>query len=113
VKSYSSVTEKTAWIQRKATTEKPDSLNEKEEEPANYKNKLAAMARDVNTNWRWTGEDTNKTQELKYFEAIDGVEAGYAIPEIWAKDVFRCCPYPASAFWDAPFIKWHEDIHGN
>ena len=32
--------------------------------------------------------------------------------QAWAADVFRCCPYPASAFWDAPFIKWHEDVHG-
>lgn len=45
-------------------------------------------------------------------ESIGAASCGSAIPEIWAKDVFRCCPYPASAFWEAPFIKWHEDIHG-
>ncbi len=53
--------------------------------------------------------------------------------QAWAKDVFRCCPYPASALWNPEtsfthslgcaiqlllhsrvgcFIKWHDDIHG-
>ena len=45
-------------------------------------------------------------------EAIGAADGTAAIPTIWAKDVFRCCPYPASAFWDNPYIKWHEDIHG-
>lgn len=45
-------------------------------------------------------------------EAIGAASAGSAVPEIWAKDVFRCCPYPASAFWGAPYIKWHDDIRG-
>jgi hypothetical protein len=70
------------------------------------------MIRDQNCNWRWSGEGENQIQERKYFEAIAPLQAGSAVPEIWAADVFRCCPYPASAFWDAPFVKWHEDIHG-
>jgi hypothetical protein len=39
-------------------------------------------------------------------ETIGGASGGGM--QAWAKDVFHCCPYPASAFWDAPFIK-HSD----
>ena len=88
-------------------TPKPDSLTEATTETYNYKTKLAEMIRDQNTNWKWSGDDA-KPMEKKYFETIGAVAAGSAIPEIWAADVFRCCPYPASAFWDAPFIK-HSD----
>ena len=90
--------------------EKPQALTEPTETEVNYKTRLAEMIRDRNCNWTWTGED--KEKEQKYFESISGLAAGNAIPEIWAADVFRCCPYPASAFWDAPFVKWHEEIHG-
>jgi hypothetical protein len=91
---------------------KPDSLTEPTEKEFNYKEKAAAMVRDKNCNWVWTGNPATREQDLKYFEAIGAVTATDAVPEVWAADVFRCCPYPASAFWDAPFIKWHEDIHG-
>ena len=46
-------------------------------------------------------------------EAIGAADGSAAIPTIWAKDVFRCCPYPASAFWDNPYIKWHDDVHNS
>jgi hypothetical protein len=59
-------------------------------------------------NFRWSGPE-----DSKYFqETIGAAAGGSAIPEIWAADVFRCCPYPASAFWGAPYIKWHTDILG-
>ena len=51
-------------------------------------------------------------EAVAFQEAIGVASAGSAVPEIWAKDVFRCCPYPASAFWGAPYIKWHDDIRG-
>lgn len=70
----------------------------------------------------WTGrtfgkdadEDLKKSNEqfAQQFEAIGALSAGSAVPEVWARDVFRCCPYPASAFLYAPFIKWHTDIKG-
>jgi hypothetical protein len=47
------------------------------------------------------------------FESIGALTGSNAVPEIWAKDVFRCCPYPASAFLNAPFVKWHTDIKGS
>lgn len=74
-----------------------------------YKPKLIEMLKvGADTgNFRWNGPEDNK-----YFEAIGAASGGSAIPEIWAKDVFRCCPYPASAFLYAPYIKWHEDIKG-
>ena len=51
-------------------------------------------------------------QDNQFFETIGALSPGSAVPEIWAKDVFRCCPYPASAFYGAPYIKWHDDIKG-
>lgn len=68
------------------------------------------MIRDRNSNWSWTGNPDTREHDMKYFESISGLVAANAIPEIWAADVFRCCPYPASAFWDAPFIK-HSVIY--
>jgi hypothetical protein len=90
---------------------KPDSLNEAVDS-VDYRTKAAEMLRDTNSNWKWTGTDESKASENKYFEAIGALSAGSAVPEIWAAEVSRCCPYPASAFWDAPFIKWHDDIKG-
>lgn len=74
-----------------------------------YKPKLLEMLKSTREadNFSWANPSENMQ-----FEAIGGASAGSAIPEIWAKDVFRCCPYPASAFWGAPFIKWHPDIKG-
>jgi hypothetical protein len=92
---------------------KPDALSESMKptpQEFNYKTKVVEMLKDTNTGFKWTGE--NPAVENKFFEAIGAVSAGSAVPEIWAKDVFRCCPYPASAFWDAPYIKWHDDIKG-
>ena len=90
----------------------PDSLTEQHDsDDTNYKAKLLPLLKDVNSNFRWTGGE-NRDQEAKYWETIGPVSAGNAIPEIWGADVFRCCPYPASGFWDAPFIKWHDDIKG-
>ena len=111
--SVDELAEKTAkkLEEKMKPAEKPISLNEAPAE-TNYKEKVASMIRDVNCNWRWSGEGEKGDTGKKYFEAIGAVDAGSAVPEIWAQDVFRCCPYPASAFWDAPYVKWHEDIHG-
>jgi hypothetical protein len=84
---------------------KPDSLTEAAGDQVDYRTKAAEMLRDTNSNWKWTGTDEAKASENKYFEAIGALSAGSAVPEIWAAEVSRCCPYPASAFWDAPFIK--------
>ena len=82
-------------------------------EPDDYKLKLLDMLKETNRSgdFYWRGEPGD-VKQMPMFEAIGALSAGSAIPEVWAKDVFRCCPYPASAFWGAPFIKWHEDIHG-
>ena len=93
--------------------EKPTSLTETVKPTYDYRQKLAEMIRDPNRtgDFIW-GKNDNRGEDLRLFETIGAASAGSAVPEIWAADVFRCCPYPASAFWDAPFIKWHEDIHG-
>lgn len=100
-------------IQDATPPAEPQALTEKveDEKPEDYRLKLVNMFKSPNTNFAWEG-GKNAEQDRQVFEAIGAVSAGSAIPEIWAKDVFRCCPYPASAFWQAPFIKWHEDIHG-
>ena len=73
-----------------------------------YKPKLIEMLRNnMNQDFMWTDQRDNQM-----FETIGALSGGSAIPEIWAKDVFRCCPYPASAFLYAPYIKWHDDIKG-
>jgi len=61
-------------------------------------------------------KDTSRGQAVHnkiLSEAIGAADGSAAIPTIWAKDVFRCCPYPASAFWDNPYIKWHPDVHNS
>jgi hypothetical protein len=85
-----------------------DETNAPQVEP-DYREALIDMLKigTDNANFRWSGAEDNK-----YFEAIGALSGGSAIPEIWAKDVFRCCPYPASAFLYAPYIKWHDDIKG-
>ena len=89
----------------------PSALSEVNTAPAfNYKTKIVEMLKNQNLGFKWTGE--NKAVENQFFEAIGALSAGSAVPEIWAAEVFRCCPYPASAFWGAPFIKWHDDIKG-
>jgi len=97
--------------------QKPEALTEnvaitEEDSFKEYKEKLCEMLKDrgKSGNVVWMGD--NPERERSFYEAIGATSAGSAVPEIWAKDVFRCCPYPASAFWDAPFIKWHEEIHG-
>ena len=55
----------------------------------------------------------NQTTTMQFLnEAIGDVDGTAACPTIWSRDVTRCCPYPASAFLGAPFIKWHTDIKG-
>lgn len=91
--------------------EKPSALSEAVTTPAfDYRVKLVEMLKNPNQGFKWSGE--NKQAENQFFEAIGALSAGSAVPEIWASEVFRCCPYPASAFWDAPYIKWHDDIKG-
>ena len=76
-----------------------------------YKPKLLDLLKStkVGDNFSWMSRQDN---ENGMFESIGAASVGSAVPEIWAKDVFRCCPYPSSAFLDAPFIKWHDDIKG-
>ena len=69
-----------------------------------YKGILVAALRDISP--------AQRNSNVLLSEAISAADGTAAVPTIWAKDVFRCCPYPASAFWDNPYIKWHEDIHG-
>ena len=81
----------------------PKTLLEHAESRSYIPNVLAAM------------KDTSQSQiesGRALSETIGAADGSAAIPTIWAKDVFRCCPYPASAFWGAPFIKWHDDIKG-
>jgi hypothetical protein len=112
--SVDELAEKTAkrLHEKMKPAEQPIALTEPTDAGGNYKEALARMIKDVNCNWRWSGEHEKGDTEMKYFEAIGAVDGGSAVPEIWARDVFRCCPYPASAFWDAPYVKWHDDIKG-
>ena len=85
------------------------------DESEDYRKKLITMMRNTGRagDFSWTGgSDVELSTQRKQYETIGALTAGSAIPEVWAKDVFRCCPYPASAFWDAPFVKWHDDIKG-
>ena len=98
------------FAEAQTPTPKPISLDEPSVAPEfDYREKLIEMIKvgSDSGNFVWNG-----AQDNKYFEAIGALSGGSAIPEIWAKDVFRCCPYPASAFLGAPYIKWHEDIKG-
>ncbi len=78
-----------------AMTEK---VEEKKNDPTAYRKEILEKLRDASP----------RSDLLS--ETIGAASGGGM--QAWAADVFRCCPYPASAFWDAPFIKWHEDIHG-
>jgi hypothetical protein len=76
-------------------------------EKYDYREDVIKLLQGGAESWRWSNPSDNN-----FFEAIGAANGGSAVPEIWAKDVFRCCPYPASAFWGAPYIKWHDDIKG-
>lgn len=78
--------------------------------PFNYKEKLVEMVKNQNQGFKWTGEQ--KAQENQFFESIGALSAGSAVPEIWAAEVHKLAQYPASAFWENPVIKWHDDIKG-
>ncbi len=114
------ITEKLSKIEQALSKmtppEKPTALTESTKPTAtefDYKKKMVEMLKKVDATgaFKWSGE--NPTEERKLFESIGALSAGSAVPEIWAKDVFRCCPYPASAFYGAPYIAWHDDIKGN
>jgi hypothetical protein len=69
----------------------------------------------------WRGEqDSEDAKKIvgeasptkKMQEAIGAVTATYAIPDIWASEVERLSVYPNSAFLDAPYINWKDDIKG-
>jgi hypothetical protein len=98
-------------VKNQTPTPAPQSLDEETtpSEDYDYRPKLIEMLKigADSGNFVWSGQTDNR-----YFETIGALSGGSAIPEIWAKDVFRCCPYPASAFLGAPYIKWHEDIKG-
>jgi hypothetical protein len=88
--------------------QKPQGLTESRQGKTlqeSYKPKVLAAFKDFSQSQQDSGRILS--------EAIGALDGTAATPSIWAKDVFRCCPYPASAFWDAPFIKWHEDVHGS
>jgi hypothetical protein len=106
---YDTLAKKIAEKMKPAET--PSALSENNSKPAfDYKTKLVEMLKNPNQGFKWTGE--NRTVENQFFESIGALSAGSAVPEIWAAEVFRCCPYPASAFWDAPYVKWHDDVKG-
>lgn len=90
-------------VQKEVTDAKPEPM---EEEDFDYKAPLVEM---LKTKKSFT---TDIKVKKKLEEAIGAVSAANAIPEIWAADVERCCPFPASAFWGAPFMKWHDDVKG-
>ena len=99
-------------IESQVPTPKPLSMDEPTVKPEfDYREGLIAMLKvgSDSGNFVWNGPQDNQ-----YFieGTIGALSGGSAIPEIWAKDVFRCCPYPASAFLGAPYIKWHNDIEG-
>jgi hypothetical protein len=97
----------TPAAQPTALTEK---VEEKKEDPLAYRKAIVEHLR----------KEGRAQKQLDFTETIGGASGGGM--QAWATDVFRCCPYPASAFWDAPyiscksrggsFIKWHEDVHG-
>lgn len=95
--------------------QKPQSLTEnfnrgkRPSEFDSYKKLLIKAFKDESQSQLVSGQIMNKP--VHYSEAIGAADGSAAVPTIWAKDVFRCCPYPASAFWDNPYIKWHPDVH--
>jgi len=85
--------------------------------------------------WKYVGsktkdEDANSIEELKAIvgevrlgdskeekELKEGTIGGIsgssnAVPEIWSSKVSRGCVYPESAFWEAPFVNWVQDLYG-
>jgi len=101
----------TKLAEKMKPAEKTTALSEKVGPVAyDYRVKLVEMLKNPNQGFKWSGDKT--ASENQFFESIGALSAGSAVPEIWAAEVFRCCPYPASAFWGAPFIKWHDDING-
>jgi len=98
----------TPAAQPTALTEKTE--GKKEPDPTAYRKQLVEHFK----------KEAKARGPLDLKETIGGASA--SAMAAWATDVFRCCPYPASALcnpkrvariiWDAPFIKWHEDIHG-
>lgn len=95
-------------VDEPVTAPKPDVWSE-------YQRPLIERLKDTSRggDFVYVGDVENRDRErARLTEAIGALSGGSAIPEIWAKDVFRCCPYPASAFWDNPYIKWHDDIRG-
>jgi len=70
-----------------------------------YKTKLAEALRD---------RSLDQSAATKIFsEAIGAASGASAIPSLWARDVALLQPYPASAFWDNPNVKWHDDPKGS
>lgn len=89
--------------------QEPKAISENmKRQPVDYKKKIVEA-------WRQGAANPMQSNDIYsklYTEAIGDVDGTAAVPTIWAKDVMRCCPYPASAFLNAPFIKWHDDIKG-
>lgn len=96
---------KEVLVDKEKTVGKPEPA---EEEPEDYRIKLAEMVR----KGKRVSSDPNDKSFIGLKEAFGKVSAGSAIPELWAADVIRCCPYPASAFWKSPFVTWHQDVYG-
>jgi hypothetical protein len=92
--------------------------------PADYRVALTESLKTARetSGWKWTGPEDNeeakktvgevKVTDKKLQEAIGPVTATNAVPEVWAAEVERLSQYPASAFWNAPYITWKKDIQG-
>jgi hypothetical protein len=104
----------TKIAEKMAPAQTPTALNEPpvSVKPFDYKTKLCEMVRNTNLGFKYSGDKDLKTQENQFFESIGALSAGSAVPEIWASEVYRSSIYPASAFLNAPFVKWHDDIKG-
>lgn len=83
------------------------------EEAVNHTIETGSYKKTLIKAWKDDSRSQRNYDNIMLSEAIGAADGTAAIPSIWAKDVFRCCPYPASAFWDNPYIKWHEDLHNS
>lgn len=91
------------------TTALTEKVEEKKPDPTAYRKEIVEKLRKRDSaSDMFYSKKMDETGHLQ--ETIGAASAGGM--SAWAADVFRCCPYPASAFWDAPYIKWHDDIHG-
>jgi hypothetical protein len=109
--------------------EKTQSVSEVIAKPSeDYRVKLIESLGEFNegakANWKWTHRDDSaeigkiigdvkpSEDQKKLLETICNVVVTAAVPEIWSSEVSRGCRYPESAFWEASFIDWRNDLYG-